>query len=51
MRFNPDLARQVMLLIEAAPANEPSEDIEVPGFSEDEINEHIELLDDAVARR
>lgn len=46
MRFDPDLARQIMLQIEATPANRTPADVVIEGSSEDEIFEHIELLRD-----
>ena len=46
MRFNPDLARQILLTIEATPANQYPEDVSIEGVSENEILEHLELLID-----
>lgn len=46
MRFDIDVARQILLNLEATPANEYPDDVELPGVSEDEVLEHIELLID-----
>jgi DNA-binding transcriptional ArsR family regulator len=47
MQFDPDLARRILLEIEATPANQDVGDIEFSDVDENEIYEHIELLADA----
>jgi DNA-binding PadR family transcriptional regulator len=47
MQFDPDLARQILLEVEATPPNQHVKDIEFAGLDEDLIYEHIELLRDA----
>ena len=47
MKLDPDLARAILLQVEATPANRTSRDPEIEGYSEDEIFEHVELLNEA----
>jgi DNA-binding transcriptional ArsR family regulator len=48
MRLDPELVRALLMRIEATPANQmPDTNIEIDGYSEDEILEHLELLGEA----
>ena len=47
MRLDPDLVRAILLEVEAAPANRQPDKIDVDGYSDDEVLEHIELLKEA----
>lgn len=46
MRFNPDIAREILIEMEKAPPNRQA-DIDLPHVSTDEMIEYIELLNEA----
>jgi DNA-binding transcriptional ArsR family regulator len=46
MRFDLDLVREILLQVEAAPANQDVGSVDVPSYSQDVVHEHIELLSD-----
>lgn len=47
MQFDPDIARNILLAVEALPANEPVRQITLDGIDDNTLYEHIELLKDA----
>ena len=47
MKLDSDLARDILLAVEASPANRPAGDIDIDGRSRDEILEHVALLAEA----
>lgn len=46
MRFDMDVARQILLAIEATPANQYPDDVTLENVDEDTVLEHIALLID-----
>lgn len=46
MRLDLDLVREILLKVEAAPANRDVGTVVVPGYDEDTVLDHIELLND-----
>ena len=46
LKFDSDVARAILLRLEATPANQYPEDVVLDGVAEDEVLEHIELLID-----
>ena len=47
MKFEPDLARQILLAVEELPSPYNNDPIEIDGYSQDEISYHIKLLTEA----
>jgi predicted ArsR family transcriptional regulator len=46
MKLNVELVRQILLRVEETPANQAAGHIELPDAEEDEVLEHIELLEE-----
>jgi hypothetical protein len=47
VRFDPDLARAILLQVEATLANRTPDEPVIDGYTQDEIYEHIDLLKQA----
>lgn len=47
MKINPDCFRDILIAIESLPFDHNALGLDVPGYSEEEIYYHLQLLDDA----
>lgn len=47
MRFDPEIARNILLAVEETEANQRPKDINLPEVPQDTLVEHIELLNEA----